>query len=50
MRMTLNLRNLAKLIETLAKIHWGRVRDKLEDETSMTEKDADQAAVQKEIR
>ena len=30
-RMTLNIRNLSKLVETLSKINWTRVKERLDD-------------------
>ena len=40
-RMTLNLRNLTKLVETLAKIYWGRIKEKLEEQAAAAEIDAE---------
>lgn len=52
LRMTLNLRNLSKLIETLAKIYWTRMKEKL-DEYNLTSNefdDPEKLAIQKELR
>ena len=49
--MTLNIRNLTKLIETCSKIYWTRMKEKLDDYLTANEyNNPDKMAEQREMR
>ena len=49
-RMTLNMRNLCRIIESCSKVYWSRMKEKLEETIVHDEINEEQAEVEKKLR
>lgn len=49
-RMTLNLRNLCKIVDACAKMYWARMKEKLDDHIIQNEQDDEQTVIEKKIK